>query len=152
MPKHPIGGYFSAGASLISFEIRQDSCGKSPCPAKKSLAVGHSAIFQTAPNRLLQSRGNSTNFRGFALCALGACLYKPKHTPFQKIMRFDVLKIFDIRQHACKFLPCIRLKFACVSAHLGVCEQALEDAFNPSKHGLGGIIYPRGAVRKRRSR
>jgi len=49
MPKHPIGGYFSADASLISLEIRQDSCGKSPCPAKKSLAVGHSSIFQTAP-------------------------------------------------------------------------------------------------------
>ncbi len=49
MPNHPIGGSFSADASLISLEIRQDSWRKSPRPAKKPLAAGHFALFQTAP-------------------------------------------------------------------------------------------------------
>ena len=46
----PNGESFSTDASLISLEIRQDSCGKSPRPVKKSLAAGHSVNFQTRPN------------------------------------------------------------------------------------------------------
>jgi len=40
---------FSAGTSLISLEIRQDSCGKSPCLTKKSALIQDSANFQTGP-------------------------------------------------------------------------------------------------------
>jgi hypothetical protein len=49
MSKRPNGGSFSADASLIPLEIRQDSCGKSPRPAQKSLAAEHSDNFQAGP-------------------------------------------------------------------------------------------------------
>ena len=35
---------------MIFLEIRQDSCGKSPCLTKKSAPIRHSANFQTRPS------------------------------------------------------------------------------------------------------
>ena len=49
---------------------------------------------------------------------LRACSHKPRHTFFRQILPTAALKIFDVRQYACKFLPCIRLKFAQKSAYL----------------------------------
>jgi hypothetical protein len=48
--KTPKQRIFFHCAALKILEIRQDSCEFLPCPAKKSLAVGHSAIYQTSPN------------------------------------------------------------------------------------------------------
>jgi hypothetical protein len=48
--KTPKQRIFFRCAALKILEIRQDSCEFLPCPAKKSLAVGHSAIYQTSPN------------------------------------------------------------------------------------------------------
>jgi hypothetical protein len=50
--KTPKQRIFFRCTALKILEIRQDSCEFLPCPAKKSLAVGHSAIYQTSPNRL----------------------------------------------------------------------------------------------------
>ena len=47
--KTPKQRIFFHCAALKILEIRQDSCEFLPCPAKKSLAVGHSAIYQTSP-------------------------------------------------------------------------------------------------------
>ena len=47
-----------------------------------------------------------------------ACSHKAKRTPSRQILPSAALKIFDVRQYACKFLPCIRRKFARESAHL----------------------------------
>ena len=51
MAKRRLEASFSAGAALIWLEIRQDSCVKSPCPAKKSASIRHSANFQTGPRK-----------------------------------------------------------------------------------------------------
>jgi hypothetical protein len=50
--KTPNQRIFFRCAALKILEIRQDSCEFLPCPAKKSLAVGHSAIYQTSPNQI----------------------------------------------------------------------------------------------------
>ena len=51
--KTPKQRIFFRCAALKILEIRQDSCEFLPCPAKKSLAVGHSAIYQTSPSRFV---------------------------------------------------------------------------------------------------
>mgnify|MGYP006951708527 CR=1 FL=1 len=48
--KTPKQRIFFRCAALKILEIRQDSCEFLPCPVEKSLAVGHSAIYQTSPN------------------------------------------------------------------------------------------------------
>ena len=52
--KTPKQRIFFRCAALKILEIRQDSCEFLPCPAKKSLAVGHSAIYQTSPRQAAQ--------------------------------------------------------------------------------------------------
>nr|WP_325243248.1 hypothetical protein [uncultured Oscillibacter sp.] len=47
MAKRRLGASFSARTALIGLEIRQDSCVQSPCLAKKSAPIQHSANFQT---------------------------------------------------------------------------------------------------------
>nr|WP_325242413.1 hypothetical protein [uncultured Oscillibacter sp.] len=52
MAKRRLGASFSARTALIGLEIRQDSRVQSPCLAKKSAPIQHSANFQTRPSRI----------------------------------------------------------------------------------------------------
>ena len=52
MAKRCFRAPFSARTALIGLEIRQDSRVQSPCLAKKSAPIQHSANFQTRPNLL----------------------------------------------------------------------------------------------------
>ena len=49
--KTPSPGIFFTRASLIFLEIRQDSCGKSPCLTKKSVSIRHFTIFKQGLDR-----------------------------------------------------------------------------------------------------
>jgi hypothetical protein len=49
MTKRRLWASFFTRTSLIFLEIRQDSCGKSPCLTKKSVSIRYSANFQTRP-------------------------------------------------------------------------------------------------------
>jgi hypothetical protein len=62
--KTPKQRIFFCCAALKILEIRQDSCEFLPCPAKKSLAVGHPAIYQTSPTggKLLRRAFEITGF------------------------------------------------------------------------------------------
>ena len=61
MAKRRLGASFSARTALIGLEIRQDSCVQSPCLAKKSAPIQHSANFQTRPN--LERKKERIGFR-----------------------------------------------------------------------------------------
>ncbi len=50
MLKRPNSDSFSIWTAQFFLEIRQDSCVKTACQLKKSLAVGHIPIFQTRPS------------------------------------------------------------------------------------------------------
>ena len=50
MAKRRLGASFSARTALPGLEIRQDSRVRSPCLAKKSAPIPHSATFQTRPD------------------------------------------------------------------------------------------------------
>ena len=52
MSTRPIGGPLSAEPRCFALKYTKYFCAKSPCPAKKSLAAGHIANFQTAPSGL----------------------------------------------------------------------------------------------------
>ena len=55
MPKRRV---FFRHTALIFLQYTKYCCVKSPCLAKKSLAVGHISNFQTRPNRLIPDRRN----------------------------------------------------------------------------------------------
>ena len=85
--KTPNQRIFFRCAALKILEIRQDSCEFLPCPAKKSLAVGHSAIYQTSPNDKKAARAKIQQFNDCRVCHYGNLKFKRD---------VDVIELVDI--------------------------------------------------------
>jgi hypothetical protein len=66
--KTPKQRIFFHCAALKILEIRQDSCEFLPCPAKKSLVVGHSAIYQTSPKQGMRVKKSPDLIRSGLFC------------------------------------------------------------------------------------